>query len=208
MELETLQTATAAALSSAFTPTPIQTAVAEATATRTAVLNGEPYSLPLDPAAQLAAQSVEIAELKTRLAAQPNLTRPVELASGETVTGKEASKQLGEMSLEVELATLQTQRYIAELARSAEANTPVAAQPPLLDKDGAIKLVGRTAWEAAPNATKAAILDIRQTDLAKYHVEDYFGTKSSSLAAHELGKTNIGLYKLLRLEAVKKGLLV
>ncbi len=120
---------------------------------------------------------------------------------------KEAAARHSSMSLDAELEILKSHRFIAALADAAAAETPVAAQRPLLSKDEAEKLLGRNEWQKLTNADKAAVLDIRQGDLDKLNPRDYFGKNSDSLLAHELSKSNRGVYKLMKVKAQALGLI-
>ena len=200
MPLESLNNAVLAALPTTFT----------APLSGLEVTNGLPAT-EQTPAEIAAQQARKIAELEAALSAQILLgnNRDVVLPDGETLPVKAATRKLEDMSVWVQVEALKANRYIAELSDAAAASEPVAASRPLLaDKDAAIRLMGRTAWEGTTNAQKAAILDIRKGDMEKLRPETYFGGQNTSRAAHELQKANPGQYKLLRLQAVQLGLVV
>jgi hypothetical protein len=184
------------------------TPIAEAHLVAAGILPEPPASAP-DPAVQIAEQAAQIADLKARLDAQlvKGNNRPVELEDGEALSVKEAKARHDAMSIDLQLEILKSERFIAALADSAEASTPVAAQRPVLNRDEAEKLLGRNGWERLSNAEKAKVLDIRPQDVDKLNPRDYFGKGSSSLMAHTLSQSNPGLYKLVRTRAITLGIL-
>jgi hypothetical protein len=170
----------------------------------------------LDPAAivstptaeeRIATQAAEIADLKTKLEAQIILgnNRSIEMADGEVLPVTEAQRRLDEFQVAAKLEILKSQRYVAELNEMQPITT--ANSVPVLNRDSAERLFGRTGWGALPNATKAQVLDTRQGDIDRVRLEEVFGSKSSSRAAHELQRDRPGLYKLCRALAAKKGLI-
>ncbi|WP_348269417.1 hypothetical protein P8936_11660 [Edaphobacter paludis] len=72
--------------------------------------------------------------------------------------------------------------------------------------DDAERLLGRTRFAAMSPKERAAVRDIRASDVARLDPAVYFGKGSSSLKASELGKTSPGLYAALKQRAVKEGI--
>jgi hypothetical protein len=155
----------------------------------------------------IATQAAEIADLKSKLEAQllRGNNRPIELEDGEVLAVTEAQKRFDEFQVAAKLEILKSERYVAELAEMKPITTANTA--PVLNRESAEKLFGRTGWEKLPNATKAQVLDTRQADIDRVRLEDVFGSRSDSRAAHELQRDRPGLYKLCRALAIKKGLI-
>ncbi len=126
--------------------------------------------------------------------------------SGDKMTADAAAKRI-DRSLQMDyLASLQFDRELREIAALQPTATP-SQQKPVLDANSAAQLFGLERWQKLPNAVKAKTLDIRPADVQKISVESIFGRKSDSGAAHRLDRENPGLYRLLKVEARRVGLI-
>lgn len=127
-------------------------------------------------------------------------------ATGNKLTAEQAAKQHDQTLQTNYLAKLQFDRELREIAALRPTATP-SQQRPVLDASSAAQLFGLERWQKLPNDVKAKTLDIRPADVQKISVESVFGSKSTSGAAHRLDRENPGLYRLLKVEARRVGLI-
>jgi hypothetical protein len=127
-------------------------------------------------------------------------------------------KEVARMSEELSLSAQRVERARAEESsenltayvdgqgnrRWREKNKP---NPPLLDEAGLEKLHGLKNYTAMSPAQRAQGRDVRQTDLDKLNLYDYFGKASNATKAGELIRSNPTVYKLLQAHARKLGVI-
>lgn len=116
------------------------------------------------------------------------------------------------------LEVLRSQRFRQEQeARSPVAHllpggeltwrSPTEANAPLFPDGNAVStLVGLKKFGTLTPLERAQARDIRPSDLREHKVDTYFGPNTSA-AAIELSKKNYPLYKALKQEAIKRGII-
>jgi len=161
----------------------------------------------------------QLAQMQAQLDA--NITRGKQ-ATVETESGPKTVQQLWneieDFREEQRLAQLKSERYWA--AQEAKSYTTTLRPDgtleyrPLNDANAALyptpeaaeKFVGRVAYGKMSPEQRAQLRDVRPSDVRVLRVEDYFGPGTSAKAV-ELSKANLGLYKVLRAEAIKRGII-
>ncbi len=174
---------------------------------------------PTDATQETPEQRIARLEIAFAEARQGNLTTPVDIGEDKPVSIDSIFNELKAFNEEMALKKEESRRYWEEEARKSPTaySTPdggleyrsiprVAEKSLYGEEKDAEALVGRTRWAKFTATQKAQLRSIRPSDLERMDASQYFGKTSDSLKAHQLSQTNFGLYKALKVKAIREGI--